>query len=171
MAPDAWIDSHFLTVPPPEDIEQTEDKTLAWLLDRIEEAATRHGCKVILLDPWNEVEHAWGVNETETAYTGRALRQLRALARRYQLLILVVTHPSKAGGLKGADEMTPYDIAGSAHWANKPDHVILIHRERGADETIVNIAKSRDYRRRGCPGVMRLRFDFRTATFAVTGKG
>ena len=70
-----------------------------------------------------------------------------------------------------SDEMTPYDIAGSAHWANKPDRVILIHRDRGADETTVNIAKSRGYRRRGLPGCVRMRFEFRTSTFTVTGKG
>ncbi len=172
MPPDEWIDAHFLTVPPPEDTDEAEDKTLAWLLERIHEAATRHDCRVILIDPWNEIEHAWGVNESETAYTGKALRMIRALARKYQLLIMIVTHPSKAGGLKAteADEMTPYDIAGSAHWANKPDHVILIHRPRGSDETIVNIAKCRDYRRRGMPGSVKMRFNPKNATFSYVGK-
>jgi twinkle protein len=170
IAPEAWIDAHFLTVPPPETIDDAADKTLAWLFERIEEAATRHGCKLVLLDPWNEVEHAWGVNETETGYTGKALRQLRALARKYQLLIIIVCHPSKAGGMKQPDEMTPYDIAGSAHFANKPDHVLLIHRDKGSDETVVNIAKCRDYRRRGLPGTVRMKFDPRSATFTYIGK-
>ena len=171
MEPGAWIDTHFLTVPPPEDIEETQDKTLAWLIDRIDEAATRHGCRIVLIDPWNEIEHAWGVNETETAYTGKALRMIRALARKYQLLVIIVTHPSKSAGLKtDAREATPYDIAGSAHWANKPDHVVLISRERGSSETIVNVAKCRDYRKRGAPGVVRMRFDSRSATFAFAGR-
>ncbi len=168
---EAWIDQMFLTVPPPEDLDEAADKTLAWMFERIHEAATRHGCRWVLIDPWNEVEHAWGVSENETTYTGKALRQIRALARKYQMLIIIVTHPSKSGGMKtDAEEMTPYDIAGSAHWANKPDHVILIHRPRGTDETIVNIAKCRDYRRRGQPGTVRMKFDPRTATFAVVGR-
>lgn len=168
--PERWIEDMFLTVPPPEDVDEAEDKTLRWMFDRIHEAATRHGCRWVLIDPWNEIEHAWGISETETGYTGKALRQIRALARRYQLTIIIVTHPSKAGGMKTeADEMTPYDIAGSAHWANKPDHVVLIHRPAGSDETIVNVAKCRDYRRRGRPGVVRMRFEPRTATFVYVG--
>jgi twinkle protein len=170
MKPEDWIDAFFLTVPPPEDIEEAEDKTLAWLLDRIEEAAIRHGCRVVLIDPWNEVEHAWGVNETETAYTGKALRNLRALARRYGLLIIIVTHPSKSGGMRSdAAEMTPYDIAGSAHWANKPDHVLLIRRDKA--DTVVSIAKCRDYRRRGHPGIVRMSFNPKHATFSFIGHG
>ena len=172
MPPDAWVDEMFVTIQPPEDIEEAEDKTLDWLKDRIHEAATRHGCRVVLIDPWNEVEHAWGVTETETAYTGKALRQLRALARKYQMLVLIVTHPSKAGGLKtSTEEMTLYDISGSAHWANKPDHGILIFRPKGTDETIVNIAKCRDFRKRGMPGSVIMKFDPRHATFAYVGKG
>jgi twinkle protein len=171
METEAWIDAHFVTIQPPEDIEEAADKTLAWLLDRIDEAATRHDCKVILLDPWNEIEHAWSVNETETAYTGRALRQIRALARKYQLLVIVVTHPSKSGGQKTEpEEMSLYDISGSAHWANKPDHGVLIYRPKGSDETIVNVAKCRDFRKRGQPGAVSMRFDPRTATFSVVGR-
>ncbi len=168
MNPEAWIDANFVTIQPPEDVEEAADKTLTWLLDRIDEAATRHDCRVILLDPWNEIEHAWGVNETETAYTGRALRQIRALARKYQLLIIIVTHPSKSGGQKDDPEtMSLYDVSGSAHWANKPDHGVLIYRPKGSDETIVNVAKCRDFRKRGQPGTVNMRFDPRTATFSV----
>ncbi len=170
-APDTWIDQMFVTIQPPEDIEQAEDKTLDWLKDRIHEAATRHGCRVVLIDPWNEIEHAWGGTETETSYTGKALRHLRALARTYQLLILIVTHPSKAGGLKtDAAEMSLYDISGSAHWANKPDHGILIFRPKDTDETVVNIAKCRDFRKRGMPGSVRMRFNPKNATFSYVGK-
>ena len=171
LEPEAWIDAHFVTIQPPEDLDEAADKTLDWLLERIHEAATRHDCKVILLDPWNEVEHAWGGNETETAYTGRALRQLRALARKYQLLIIIITHPSKSGGQKDdPEQMSLYDISGSAHWANKPDHGVLIYRPKGSDETIVNVAKCRDYRKRGQPGTVSMRFDPRSATFAFVGR-
>lgn len=166
LEPEVWMDRMFTTIQPPEAIHEAEDKTLEWLKERIHEAATRHGAQWVLIDPWNEVEHLWGGNETETAYTGRALRHIRALARTYRLLIIIVTHPSKAGGFKtDVSEMTPYDISGSAHWANKPDHVLMIHRPKGIDETMINIAKCRDYRKRGTPGVVRMRFDPRAATF------
>ena len=85
---------------------------------------------------------------------------------------MIVTHPSKAGGLKTTtEEMSLYDIAGSAHWANKPDHGILIFRHRGSDETTINVAKCRDYRKRGIPGSVRMKFNPRNATFNYVGKG
>jgi len=44
----------------------------------------------------------------------------------------VVAHPSKL--LRGADGKrpvpTPYDIAGSAHWYNKADNIITVHRDQ-----------------------------------------
>ena len=33
--------------------------TSDWLKGAIEEAAGRHGCRWVLIDPWNEVEHLW----------------------------------------------------------------------------------------------------------------
>jgi twinkle protein len=167
--PEPWIDRMFVTIAPPEDIEDAQDKTLDWLKDRIHEAATRHGCKWVLIDPWNEIEHAWGLNESETAYTGKALRHLRALARRYQIAVIIVTHPSKGGGSKPLEDMTLYDVAGSAHWNNKPDHGIIIYRPKGSEETVVSIMKCRDFRKRGTPGAVRMRFDPASATFVYTG--
>jgi twinkle protein len=169
--PEQWIDDMFVTIAPPEAIDEAEEMTLAWLKERIHEAATRHGCKVVLIDPWNEIEHLWGGNESETAYTGKALRQIKALAKAYDLLVIVVTHPSKSGGMKADnEELTLYDLAGSAHWNNKPDHGIMIRRQRGTDETLVNIAKCRDFRKRGVPGQVIMRFDPRSASFNFVSK-
>jgi twinkle protein len=166
LPPDEWMDRYFVTIAPPEAADETEDKTLKWLLDRIEEAAVRHGCRCVILDPWNEVEHAFGVNETESTYTGSALRQIKALARRFQLLIIIVAHPSKSAGLKtDPTDLSLYDIAGSAHWANKSDHGVMIHRQANTDVTSVNVVKCRDYRKRGRPGIVNMRLDPKSATF------
>lgn len=169
--PMVWIDRMFRTIAPPESLEESEDKTLAWIYERIDEAVNRHDCKWLLIDPWNEIEHAWRVNETETAYTGKALRQIRALARKYQILVMIIAHPTKSGGLKPPEEMSLYDISGSQYWNSKPDHGILIARSaENKDELVVNIAKCRDYRKRGVPGVVRMKFEPRTATFSFISK-
>lgn len=154
-----WMDQHFLTISPSEDLDAATDYTLAWLQEAIEEAATRHGCKWVLIDPWNELEHIWSRTENEAKYTNDALRMLKRLARRFQIAIIIVTHPSKEGGkVKNIEDMTLYDIAGAAAWKNKADHGIIIARNTDEEITYVKIDKSKNHFVMGTPGTVRMRF-------------
>ncbi len=161
-----WIDDHFVTVTPP-DVFSDVEFNLAWLHNAVEEAACRHGCKAILVDPWNELSLIWGHQENETQFINRALQDLRALARRYQIAIIIVAHPGKnARDITNVDQMNLYDVAGSAAWANKADHGICIFRETPTSEQcFVKVAKSRDQRVMGYPGTVKMTFDPRTATY------
>jgi len=171
--PAAWVDRMFKTIAPAEDDDGAVDFNLEWLRATIEEAACRHEAKWVLVDPWNEVEHVWRVNETETGYTNQALRELKRLTRRYQIALIIVTHPSKAGGTnKGIDEMSLYDISGSAAWKNKADHGIIVARESPtAVETYIKVDKSKDFKTMGHPGVVRMQFAPERASFAFLGSG
>ena len=82
--PEEWVDRMFHTIAPTTSVDD-EDYTLEWVGTAIEEAATRHGCKWLIIDPWNEIEHLWGLSETETTYTVKALKHLKALARKYKI--------------------------------------------------------------------------------------
>ena len=86
---------HVPTISPSEHLLEDLDFSLPWLHSAIEEAATRHGCRVVVIDPWNEVEHLWGRQDTEATYLNRVLRQLKLLARRFQIAIFIVTHPTR----------------------------------------------------------------------------
>lgn len=163
-----WIGKRFRTIAPA--IDTDHDYTIDWLRETIEFAAVRHGCRWIIVDPWNEVEHAWKINESETAYTNNALRWLKALSRRLEVALIIVTHPSKAGGQqKSIGDMSLYDVAGSAAWKNKADHGVIVHRE--GQTTYVKIDKSKNWRTMGTPGVNRMKFDPGSASFHYLGKG
>jgi twinkle protein len=165
----AWVDRMFLTIAPVEDEEA--DLDLEWLRDTIEEAATRHDCKWVLVDPWNEIEHVWRINETETGYTNQALRELKRLTRRFQIAVIIVAHPKKPGDIeKPIEKMSLYDISGSAAWKNKADHGIIVAREDpGTLETLIKIDKSKDFKTMGMPGVVRMRFVPERASFNYVG--
>jgi twinkle protein len=170
--PSVWVDRMFRTIAPAEDADGEVDFNLDWLRSTIEEAATRHNCKTVLVDPWNEVEHAWRVNETETAYTNQALRELKRITRRLQITLIVVTHPSKFGGAhKSVNDMSLYDISGSAAWKNKADHGVIIFREGPAADTHVKIDKSKDFNTMGFPGVVRMKFNASNASFSFVESG
>lgn len=146
---DAWIDRHHVFLVPNED----EDVTLEWLLEKMEVAVVRHECRVIVVDPWNEMDHLWDRNETEAQYINRAIKTLRRFARAFQVHLIVVAHPTKIQ--KGADGKYPmpgmYDINGGAVWNNKADLGVIVHRESETD-TKVKTAKSRYHDLIGKPG-------------------
>jgi twinkle protein len=121
-----WLDQHFCFIAPEPDCGALHD--IGWLLEKAEAAIIRHGAKVLLIDPWNEVEHARRRDETLTDYTNRALRELKDFGRRFDVLIIVVAHPAKSAVNKAPEELTLYDVSDSAAFQNKADLGVVIAR-------------------------------------------
>jgi len=143
-----------------EDLEMSLEK----FLDLCRVAVVRHGAKMIVLDPWNEIEHKSRRGESETEYIGRAIRAIKRFAKQYDVAFWIVAHPTKPEkGSKAVPGL--YDISGSAHWANKPDYGMTYHRPK-FDENKAQIVVNKV--RMGMPGkrgVANVSFDFRTSTF------
>lgn len=143
-----------------EDMEMDLDK----FLDLCRTAVTRHGVKMIVLDPWNELEHKRRRDETETDYIGRAIRAIKRFAKQYDVAFWIVAHPTKPHeGSKKVPGL--YDISGSANWANKPDYGLTYHRTDFKDNR-ARILTTKV--RMGLPGrrdQVDVSFDFRTSTF------
>lgn len=147
-------------------LDDETDIDLDAYLDLARAAVVRHGAKVIILDPWNELEHKRGRDETETDYIGRAIRALKRFAKRYNVALWVVAHPTKPQ-YKAKDGSVPapglYDISGSANWANKADYGLIYHRpNKAVNAGTLNIVKVR----MGFPGecgIVDVCFDDRTS--------
>ena len=142
---DKFIQDHFIFIDADPTGEVDEDMTLEWLLERAADAVLRYGIKVLVIDPWNEVEHSRPKSESETQYVNRALRQIRRFALRHHVIAIVVAHPTKDVG-RGGEARTPtlYDIEGSAAWYNKPDHGVVIDvPDPSLNETVVWVKKAR----------------------------
>ena len=162
---DGVIDRQFVVIaqqPSNDDSDMTLDEVLE--LARI--AVIRDGVKVVILDPWNEVEHKRNGDESETDYTGRAIRMMKRFARQYQVALWLVAHPRKPVMDRGSVKApTLYDIAGSANFANKADYGVVIHRpNRDSNLVDVHVTKVR----MGLPGKMgsfRLEWDWRTSRY------
>ena len=164
----AWARRMFYAISPKEDEDDEVSFDLKWIQGAIHEAVTRHGCKWVLIDPWNEIEHVWNVRENETAYTNSALRELKRITRRYQIAVIIVTHPGKAADSKAFDDLSLYDVSGSAAWKNKADHGVIIGRHKGdTSKTLVKIDKCKDWRTMGRPGTVTMQFHDDIASFSV----
>lgn len=163
---DAWIEENFTFIdydPRTDD----DDIDLAWVLTRAEEAVLRHGVDVLLLDPWNEIEHRREPGESETDYTSRAIRAIKRFARSFQVAVIVIAHPTKdvrtvTGKVR---KPTLYDISGSANWANKCDHGIVVDRpDLEHTEVEITVKKCR-FEETGKPGTVLMRLDRNAGRF------
>ena len=130
-AADAWINERFVFFHVDPRTDESE-QSVEWLVEKAEEAVIRHGIKMLVIDPWNEFEHARSPAETETQYVARVIKRLKRFAQTFDVLVVVVIHPTKLGGAKAAADIGLYDADGSAHWANKADIGIAIERDDAA---------------------------------------
>ncbi len=163
---DQWIDKRFRFIDssPIDDLDEEVD--LKWVIDRATDAILRDGIQVLVIDPWNELEHSRRRDESMPDYIGRAIRTLKRFAKERQVAVIVVAHPTKEVGREGKGRMpTPYDIEGSAHWYNKPDHVVIVHRpDENVNETVIRVAKVR-FEESGSKGHVTLRFNLENSRF------
>lgn len=154
---DAWIDEYFSFLVPSED----DDVTLEWVLTKMEAVVIQHGCRVVVIDPWNEMDHNRNQNETTTEYVNRAIKAMKRFARKFNIHLIVVAHPTKQQKDPDGKYRMPtlYDISDSAAWYNKADVGIIVHRE---DEhtSLVRVAKSRYHDEIGKPGEVQANFDY-----------
>ena len=72
-----------------------DDMTLDDCLELARIAVIRDGIKMLIIDPWNEIEHKRRADESETDYTGRAIRAMKRFARNYQVAVWLIAHPRK----------------------------------------------------------------------------
>jgi len=145
-------------------VEEDMELDIEKFLDLCVLSVRRDGAKMVVLDPWNELEHKRLNNETETDYIGRAIRACKRFAKQYDVAFWIVAHPTKPQ--EGSKKIPGlYDISGSSNWANKADYGLTYHRPKFNDnlaKIIVNKV------RMGLPGrrdEVNVTFDFRTSTF------
>jgi len=161
---DRWIDENFVFMVPDED----KDATLEWTLETAAAAILQDGCRLIVVDPWNEMDHVRPDSMSLTEYTGFAIKQFKKLAQKYDVHVIVAAHPAKPMRKNDGKLRIPslYDVSDSAHWFNKPDVGLIIHRD-SETKTTVRIAKSRYHDQIGKPGDWLCTFDPSTNRFAT----
>jgi twinkle protein len=153
-AADKWIDDNFVFIVPDEDA----DSDLEWMLDQMEIAVVRYNAKIIVIDPFNELDHSRRSQENETDYVGRFLRTMIRFAKRFQVNVFIVAHPAKMQKLNGKYQIPSlYDISGSAHFYNKCTIGIIVHRE-DEDSSTIKVQKSKYHDLIGVPGEVRMAF-------------
>ena len=164
---DDWINDYFVFIAP-EPNSETDNFDVEWLIERAVTAVVRHGIRILLIDPWNEIDHATKRTENNNDYTGRAIRALKRFGREHEVLVIVVAHPNKwAVSNKEPDKINLYDISDTSHFANKADLGVTVARVEGSTQSNVIVTKVRyepDTGVKGCN--MMITYDVNSRTFS-----
>jgi twinkle protein len=161
LAAEEFVEKHFQVIAnDPRDDEEEID--IEFLLDKAATAVFRNNTKLLIIDPWNELEHKRGDHFSTTEYTGEAIRKLKRFGRSYDVCVMVVAHPKKidAGRAPGL-----YDIADSAHWANKPDLALIVHSDDPYETLRDIIIPKVRFSAAGKKGVTPMQFDLDTERY------
>ncbi|XP_051128290.1 twinkle homolog protein, chloroplastic/mitochondrial-like isoform X2 [Andrographis paniculata] len=103
--------------------------SINWVLGLARIAVLRHGVRGLVIDPYNELDHQRPPGQTETEYVSQMLTKIKRFAQHHSCHVWFVAHPRQLHNWVG-DAPNLYDISGSAHFINKCDNGIVIHRNR-----------------------------------------
>jgi twinkle protein len=168
VAADAWIQENFLFLgSDPRD--QDEEIDVDWIIEKASDAVIRHGINWLLIDPWNQLEHRRN-RESIDEYQERALRSLNRFRRSFGCSVIVVAHPTKDIKQRDGKVRTPnlYDVSGSAHWYNAPDHGIVVDRPDSSGYHVRVCVKKARFAKSGHVGEGWLKFNPETGRYAAT---
>jgi hypothetical protein len=125
----------------------------------------------IYLDPWNEIELDKPRDISTTEYIGKCLRMSRKFARRNNVHLWIVVHPTKPIRNKNNELPIPdlYSCEGSAHWRNKADNGICVHRDYDDNSVLILVQKIK-YKFTGEIGEQWFEYDKNNGQYNETNK-
>ena len=93
------------------------------------ELVKRKGIKCLVLDPYNKIRSDDSLSDVNI-YTMEYLSKIEVFAKKYDVLVIIVAHPTKMyRGQNGVlEEPTMYNIKGGGEWYDASYHGILVHR-------------------------------------------
>lgn len=157
---EAQLDQQWRIINKVDADERTHD--MGWIRSMMHTAAVRDGCKIVVFDPWNEIEHTPEKGENMTQYLNTALAKARQWAERYDCALVIVAHPTKMNAAAGANPPPPlgYDISDSSAWFNKAAIGVTVHQVEGDDPHVKVINWKSKFQQQYGFGKGSIRLDF-----------
>lgn len=131
------LESNFFFISP------SDNYKIDNILDKAKYLVRRRGIKALVIDPYNRIEHEYERGQREDQYISLFLDKLMRFAQINDVMIILMAHPTKLSKNKDGvvEAPTLYDISGAAHFYNKTDFGIVVHRDRVKDTVEVHVQK------------------------------
>ncbi len=120
-----------------------EKYTLESVLRKGAELVKRKGIKCLVIDPFNKVRDRNASSIDVNIYTMEYLTKIEMFAKKYDVLVFIVAHPTKMYKDKDGkiEEPTMYNIKGGGEWYDASYHGLLVHRDYVLKNTKVKVLK------------------------------
>ena len=107
------------------------------------ELVKRKGIKCLVIDPFNKVRATTANDGDVNKYTMEYLMQIETFARKHDVLVIIVAHPTKMyKNDKGVIEVpTMYNIKGGGEWYDASYHGLVVHRNYLNKTVMVKVLK------------------------------
>ncbi len=141
------------------------------ILEKAKYLVRRKGIKALVIDPYNRLEdEKSGMKETD--YISLLLDRLTNFAQQHDILVVLMAHPTKPAKNRDGkiDPPTLYDISGSAHFFNKADFGIVVHRDRINNTVEIRIEKVK-FRHLGEPGTALMKYNLNNGRYTPFYEG
>lgn len=163
--------------------EEWVDQTFDWFLEGARTAIVRHGCRIVILDPWSQIDHDFDSREREDLYVRRTLKRAKMFARAFDVHFAIVAHPKNPVRNRDHTYDVPdgYSVSGGAHWKNAPDFGVTAYRDPPlvpdpddlekfmpdphSTRTLVRVWKKKNHRLMGKPGDCHVQLDCNTGRY------
>jgi twinkle protein len=150
-----------------------EDFSIKTILDSAKILVKTRGIKVVVIDPYNKLEHIY--TDSETQYISKFLDQIIRFAKMNDVLVFLIAHPRKMNKTNGViDVPSLYDISGSANFYNKTDYGFTVHRKTDSDNVMINEVSVHfqkiKFKHLGKQGVINLNYDYVSGRFDQAGR-
>ena len=122
---------------------ENERYDLDSVLSKGAQLVKRKGIKCLVIDPYNKVKMNGSAAMSIPDATMEYLTRIEAFAKKYDVLVIVVAHPTKMykkddGTL---DEPNMYNIKGGGEWYDASYHGLLVHRNYEKKAVKVKVLK------------------------------
>lgn len=107
------------------------------------ELVKRKGIKCLVIDPYNKVKMADSAHLSVVDYTMEYLTRIDAFCKKYDVLVIIVAHPTKMHKRDDGEieEPTMYNIKGGGEWYDASYHGLLVHRNYSMGTVKVKVLK------------------------------
>jgi len=122
---------------------ENERYDLDAVLEKGAELVKRKGIKCLVIDPYNKVKmngaNAMSIPDATMEY----LTRIETFAKKYDVLVIVVAHPTKMYKKEDGtlDEPNMYNIKGGGEWYDASYHGLLVHRDYNKGTVKVKVLK------------------------------
>jgi twinkle protein len=145
------------------------------LCDRIEYAVKVFGLNMVIIDPFNEIDHSHSRDISKTDYIGNFIMEFKNLADSYNFVLICCVHPPSEAMRRQVSRKSKFyvlsDAADSSHFANKSDIGLCFWRPSEENITLMNIDKIKNAELCGKPTGVKFFFNANAERYSVQGTG